>query len=213
MENEVDISYKQKALQLLQEAKNNLQIYDNKRPIIQSMKSDIQYFEDYFSQVSVESLEVLNTQKQTSILFEKTLETTIPKEKLEIQKEILNQVLQIFSKYQDNNKVKEILLQAYINYSWFAIRSNMPKEAISAINKGLNLDTQNVTLKTNQAHLFLIQNETQKAKEIYQAVYRQKNSQNETIATIIDKDLKQLQKDGLISFENKNMKEILDIIS
>jgi tetratricopeptide (TPR) repeat protein len=212
MESYADIKYKKPALQLLEEAKKLLEIYDENRPVVKSMKSDIGYFEDYFQNVDEEYLEILAVINKAAILEEKILETTVPAEKLQIQEEVLDDVLKAYNKYPRNSKIKNKLLQSCIDYAWYALRSNETDKAEEAIRKGFELDRHHLILQTNLAHLHLLKGETDKAKEIYLNIYHLKNEQNEIISNVIDKDLRQLKIDGVLNTDEEEINEILNKI-
>ncbi len=210
METEADIKYKKPAEQLLDEVKQRISLYDENRPVIKSMKSDIDYFDDYFSHVDEEYLSVVDLINRTALMEEKILETTVPQEKLNIQEQVLNEVLNVVRKYPSNPKAKKKLLQSYIDYSWYALRSNALDKAGEAIRKGFELDPHNLILKTNYAHWLLLKGDLKKAQDIYLNIYHLKNEQNELISGVIDKDLRQLSLDGVLSVDDKTVRELLD---
>ncbi len=202
IELQVDITYKSKALEFLKEIETRISNYSDELPVVLSMKSDTQYFTQYFNQVDGEYLEVLAVMGKADIFSEEIKSTIVPTKKLKFQKQVLNLLYGLYTKYPENERLKAELLNTYIEYSWLALRSNEIALAEKAIENGFKIDENSLSLKANQAHLFLIKNEVQKAKEIYNSLKDIKNEGNESFKKVLEADLTVLKKDGVYLSEN-----------
>ncbi len=194
-----EIGFKNESLKILKEIEDRLSVYGNsERPVILSMKSDTQYFTQYFNEVDQEYLDVLKKLKIVDAITEKIKETIIPSKKLTLQKDIINILYLLYQKYPDNMRLKEEMLDAYTKYSWFALRSNEITIAEKAIENGFKIAPNSPVLKANQAHLLLIQNKEQEAFEIYDEIKELFDGENESIKKVIETDLKVLKNDGVL---------------
>lgn len=206
----VDISYKNKALELLKEIETRISNYSDELPVVLSMKSDTQYFNQYFNQVDDQYLEVLNAMSNADGFSEKIKATIIPSEKLKFQKQILNLLYGLFFKYPKNERLQAELLNAYIEYSWLALRSNEIALAEKSIENGFKIKKDSLSLKANKAHLLLIKNDITSAKEIYLSLKDLANNENEGFNKILLTDLTVLKKDGILKLNDETLNEILN---
>ncbi len=209
IEIKVDISYRNKALEFLEEIETRISDYSDDRPVVLSMKSDTQYFTQYFNQVDDEYLEVLAAMGKADGFSEEIKSTIVPFEKLKFQKQILNLLYGLYLKYPENKRLKAELLNTYIDYSWLALRSNELAIAEKAIQNGFKIDKDSLSLKANQAHLFLIKKDAQKAKEIYNSLKEMKSDDNESFKKVLEADLTVLKNDGVLTSEI-DLETILD---
>ncbi len=211
LEKTVDITYKTKALALLKEIEERLAIYgDSEKPVLLSMKSDTQYFTQYFKGINHEYLEILENFSKADLISESIKETIVPTEKLKLQKNIVNLLYILFDKYPKNERLQAEMLNTYIQYSWLALRSNEITIAEKAIENGFKIDTHSLTLKANQAHLYLVQNKIEEAKEIYTSIKELHNDENESFKKVLETDLKVLKNDGVL---NEDIDAILAMIT
>lgn len=199
LEQKVNIQYKTKALKLLKEIEERLSVYgDSEKPVILSMKSDTQYFTQYFKEINNEYLEILDAFGKVDEISEKIKETIIPSEKLKLQKNILNQLYLLYQKYPKNERLQIEMLNTYTQYSWLALRSNEISIAEKAFENGFKIDPDSLNLKANQAHLHLVKNEIDKAKEIYLSLKDLNNEENESFKKVLEADLTVLKNDGIL---------------
>jgi len=197
LESSLDFSYQKKALQLLEIIDTRLQNLGEDRPVIKSMKSDWTYYTDYYSKINIEELKLKSTFKKVDLLSEDILSTSIPKEKIIFQQQIVEELEKLFHDFSENEKLKNELAYAYNNFAWLFLRLNEPKKAEIIIRKAQKLSQPIVSLQCNLAHSYLIQNKLSQAKEIYAALLHQKNSDNQSYQKIIIEDFETLKKDGI----------------
>jgi len=194
-----EIGFKTASLKILKEIEGRLAIYGNsEKPILLSMKSDTQYFTQYFNQVNEEYLEILDAFGKADIISEKIKETIVPSEKLKFQKLIINLFVGLYQKYPDNERLQREMLDTYIQYSWLALRSNEITIAEEALKNGLAMAPDSLALKANQAHLYLVKNETDKATEMYASLKGFANDENESFQKVLETDLTVLKNDGVL---------------
>lgn len=202
LEKTVDIDFKKASLDILDEIAIRLKMYESdQRTIVQSMRSDLTYFKNYFNKINEEYLNIFDAIVKENAVIEKINETFNPSEKLSMQKHIINLYYVLFEKYPNNRRLKEVLLNSYVRYSWFALRSNELTIAEKAISNGYNIDEKSLNLKANEAHLFLLKNDIDKFKEIYKSIKDKNNEENKSFDKIIREDLDVLKNDGVLKNE------------
>jgi len=202
LEQTVNIGFKNAALKILDEIEKRMRFYtEDKRPLVEGMRSDLTYFKEYFTTVNEEYLDVFDAIVKENAVIEKINETSSPTEKLNMQKHVINLYYMLSEKYPDNPRLNEVLLNAYIKYSWFALRSNNIGIAEKAIATGLKIDKNSLNLKANNALLQLLKNDIAKFKEIYSEIKNQENEDKKTFEQVIAKDLIVLERDGAIQKE------------
>ncbi len=198
LEKELDISYKEKALDILKEIEERIAVYgDSEKPILLSMKGDVQYFTQFFNQVNEEYLNVIRTLNQVNQDTGKIDELIAPKEKLPLQQDVVRQLKELYDEFPNNLRVKSELLDSCIRFSWLALRSNELQLAEDSIVAGYQLDPNSLTLKANEAHLYLVRKQEEKAVEIYSFLKNLHDEANEKFIKILEADLKILKNDGV----------------
>lgn len=209
LEQTVDIGFKKASLDILDEIELRLKMYQNDtRLVVKSMQSDLTYFKNYFKRIDDEYLDVFDAVVKENAVIEKINETFEPSKKLGMQKHVINLYYGLFIKYPENKKLKEVLLNSYIKYSWFAIRSNEIAIAEAAINNGYKIDKESLNLRANEAHLYLLKNNDEKFKEIYAALKDKNNDENKPFEKIFLEDLQVLKRDNLI--KNYSIEDLLE---
>ncbi len=56
LESEKDLKYREPALELLQEAESRLMLAESEKPVIKSMKNDLEYFKEFFEEIDLKTL-------------------------------------------------------------------------------------------------------------------------------------------------------------
>ncbi len=200
LEQTVNIGFKDISLKILEEITVRLESYkEDKRPILESMRSDLTYFKNYFKRINEEYLDVFDAIVKENAVIEKINETFDPSEKLKMQKHVVNLYYTLLQKHPNNPRLKEVLLNAYIKYSWFALRSNELSIAEKAIENGFKMDKNSLNLKANEGHLYLLKGDISKFRAIYKSIKNEINSENNSYDKIIKHDLEILKRDGLLS--------------
>ena len=210
LESTGEMEYKTKALNTLKEIETRLNGYSDKLPVVLSMKSDTQYFTQYFNKIDQEYLEVLNAFTKVDLYSEEIKSSISPVVKLKFQKEILNLLYSLYLKYPNNEQLQTELLTVYIDYSWFALRNNDVAIAEKAIENGFKLNEDSLALKANKAHLLLLKNDLDAAKEIYLSLKELSKNEQENFKKMLETDLTVLQKDGVLKLNDSFLKEILN---
>ena len=204
------MDYKSKALNSLKEIETRLSGYSDEITVVLSMKSDTQYFTQYFNKIDKEYLEVLNGFSEADKLSEEIKSTILPSEKIKFQKNILNTLYSLYLKYPKNELLQSELLTVYIDYSWIALRNNDVSIAEKAIENGFKIKEDTLSLKANKAHLLLLKNDVEAAKEIYLSLKDLTNDENESFKTMLQTDLTVLKKDGVLKLDDETLNEILN---
>ncbi len=210
LESTGEMEYKTKALNTLKEIETRLNGYSDEVPVVLSMKSDTQYFTQYFNKIDQEYLEVLNAFTKVDLFSEEIKSTISPLVKLKFQKEILNLLYSLYLKYPKNEQLQTELLTVYIDYSWFALRNNDVAIAEKAIENGFKLNEDSLSLKANKAHLLLMKNDLDAAKKIYLSLKDISKNEYENFKNMLETDLAVLKKDGVLKLDDSFLKEILD---
>ncbi len=209
LENKIDFNFKTKCLELLDDVNIRLQKYDNSRPVIKTMKSDCQYYLDYFNKITIEKLKLVVSLKKVSELTEEINSTIIPKEKIIFQQEIVLLLEELLGQIPQNDKLKNELAYAYNDLSWLNIRLSSFKTAEDNILKAQELEQPILPLKCNLAHSYLLQNDFTKAKKLYLELINKKNSKNQPYISTILKDFEMLKIDGINHKGFEKIKKIL----
>lgn len=206
LEQTVNIDFKESSLKILDEITIRMEAYkEDKRPVVESMRSDLTYFKNYFKRINEEYLDIFDAIVKENAVIEKINETFKPSEKLQMQKHVINLYYLLFEKYPNNPRLQDVLLNSYIKYSWFALRSNELAVAEKALDNGFNINKESLNLKTNQAFLFLLKNNTEKSKKLFNSLKDLKNEENKPYKQVIEEDFTVLKRDGLLerySFED-----------
>ncbi len=193
MEEKVDLSYRKKALAMLDEANARLIDFDDSKAVIKSMKSDMAYFREYFTQADMEFLIVKDAFKKADALSEEIKSVLDPAIKLNFQQQILQHLEPIHLKYPDNEKLINELHYAYADAAWYAIRSGQFAEARTAIAKGKELTPDSDVLQLQGANLLFAEGKTQEAEAIYHQLRGRRNPENEPYEQIIREHIRVLE--------------------
>ncbi len=207
LEQTVNIGFKESSLKILDEIEQRLAYYiDDKRPIVESMRSDLTYFKNYFKRINEEYLDVFDAIVKENAVIEKINETFDPEEKLKMQKHIINLYYILYQKYPKNPRLKEVLHNSYIKYSWFALRSNQLGIAEQSIESGFKIEKNSLNLEVNKGLLFLLKGDVDRFKEVYVSVKDKMNEENVLFDKVIKQDLTVLKRDGLLDkYEIENL--------
>lgn len=209
LETTAKMEYKAEAISLLKEIETRLSGYSDDIPVVLSMKSDTQYFTQYFIKIDKEHLEVLKALTKADKLSEGITGTIHPSEKIKFQKDILNLLYSLYLKYPQNELLQTELLTVYIDYSWLALRNNDITIAEKAIENGFKIKEDSLSLKANKAHLLLIKNEVEAAKEIYISLKDLTDDENEKFKKMLQTDLTVLKRDGVLKLDLELLKDTI----
>ena len=209
LENKIDFNFKTKCLELLEDVNKRLQKYDKSRPVIKTMKSDCQYYLDYFNKITIEKLKLDVNLKKVDELTEEINSTINPKEKIKFQQEIVTLLEELLEQIPQNDKLKNELAYAYNDLSWLNIRLSSFKTAEENILNAQKLEQPILPLKCNLAHSYLLQDNFVEAKKLYLELISQKNSKNQPYNFTILKDFETLKIDGINHKDFDTIKEIL----
>ncbi len=202
LEQTIEMGFKTESLKILKEITERLSVYgEDTRPIILSMKSDTEYFTKYFNDINEEYLDIFDALVKADAVTEKITEIFLPSEKLELQKHILNLIYGLYEKFPKNKRLQDELLGVYIQYSWFALRANEITLAEVTIENGFKIKPDSLPLKANQGHLFMLKNENEKARNIYNSIKDLLDEDNESFSKILKADLTVLTNDGVLKFD------------
>jgi len=199
LEQTVNIGFKDASLKILNEIEKRMKLYSNeKKPIIEGMRSDLEYFKDYFTTINNEYLDLFDAIVKENAVIEEINETSNPEEKLSMQKHVVNLYYTLAEKYPDNPRLKEVLLNSYIKYTWFALRSDKASIAEKAIATGYKINSKSNYLKANEALLCLLKNNIPKFKKLYNEIKDIENEDKKTFKEVLKNDLIVLKRDGVI---------------
>lgn len=204
LENKVDFIFKTQALELLSEVEARLQKYGDNLPVIKNMKNDSQHYLDYFTAINEEYLSLHHVLRKVNNLKEQIDETIYPEEKMVFQQEIMNLLKDNLNKYPNNDRLKFELALAHVNMSWLQLRLQEYDKAEQTILDAPILESPLLSLSCNLAHSYLLQEDMEKAMELYEKLSKKVNDQNESYKAIILKDFETLRKDG-IDYEGFNV--------
>ncbi|RLD22359.1 MAG: hypothetical protein DRI54_08450 [Bacteroidetes bacterium] len=196
IEREVEMKYKAMAEELLIDIEKRLLKYSSEHPTIESMKSDLDYYKVYFKELTLEYIEVMDVMGKVDNLIKEIDSTIKPHEKLVFQKEVIELLKQMLKKYPDNERLNAEMFTANVDLSWIVLRTGDYTLAKEIITKGLEEKSDSPSLKINRAHIYLLEDEYDKAKDIYLELKDQKSPDNQAWLVSILKDFDMLKRDG-----------------
>lgn len=196
LENKLDISLKSKSLELLQEVERRLDSFKDDRLVIKNMRIDCAAHLEYFNSISLEALSLQYVNYKASEFREEMNSTILPSEKLTFQKELTKLLEEKHHQFPQNIDFKSQLAMAYNDLAWLLLRLGQPKKARASIVKGLSLDNNSPILKCNLAHTYLLENNTEKAMQLYLELVEANKTSEDNFKEIITKDMDILMGDG-----------------
>jgi len=209
LENKLDISVKTKCIELLTDVDNRLQKYDDNRSVLKSMKSDCQYYLDYFNTITIEQLQLDGAFKKVDELTQEINSTIKADEKIIDQQKIVETLEKLIDYYPQNKKLKNELAYAYNDLSWLNLRLKHYKVAENVILKAQKLEQTILPLKCNLAHSYLLQDKFAKAKGVYLEFINEKNTDNEPFGITVLRDFDTLKTDGIVHKDFDRIKSLL----
>lgn len=209
LEASLNLKFKTKCIKLLADVEVRLNKFNDDRPVIKSMKSDCQYYKEYFSSITLNELELNTVFKKVDELTQDINSTILPNEKIVFQNRIVKLLEKTFKRYSENEKLINELAYAYNDLAWLNIRIGKFENAETIILKAFNLEQPIIALKCNLAHSVLLQDKFEKAKALYLEFKNEKNSNNEPYSFTVLRDFKKLEEDGFNHEHFERIKAIL----
>lgn len=153
-----------------------------------------------------------------AITEEKTVQKPAEKSKEQLVQEKIKQ-LQTFNtekKYAEAaEKCKELVElgqnQYYSNLAWNLILTKQYTQALKYLEKGIKLDAHDLYLQGNLAHVYLLSNEYDKAKAIYEKHANENVGFNYSWPEMIKNDLKTLEDNGIKHDDFKKVRKLLKL--
>ncbi|HZJ36612.1 MAG TPA: tetratricopeptide repeat protein [Gillisia sp.] len=208
LEDTLDLNYKKLSLELLDDVSKRLQKYSEHRPVLMSMKSDCRYYLEYFNRISLEQLQLEYTYKKIQELTGEIHSTILPKEKIVFQELIVSLLEEQLEHFPQNDKLKNMLPDAYNNLSWMHLQLNNPKSAEAIILKAEDLDQSFSSLQCNLAHSYLLQGRFEEAKTEYKGFFDKNTDEKQAYIFTILSDLEKLENNGVQHKDFERIKEL-----
>ncbi|MDF0706662.1 tetratricopeptide repeat protein [Flagellimonas okinawensis] len=203
LENKVDFSFKERALELLSEVELRLKKYGSDLPVLKNMKNDCEHYLNYFNDIQEEDLSLHHVLRKVNHLKDQIDETIYPSEKIVFQNQIMELLQKSLEKYTSNDRLKQELMLSHVNLSWLHLRLKDFGAAEQTLLKVPQTVRALPSLTCNYAHCLLIQGDFTGALQRYKEISTIVNDQNESYKSIILKDFEILKRDGIAceSFE------------
>ena len=196
MEKEVAMKYRSLALDLLKDVKERLATIPSDKPVFESMKSDVGYFNDYFNQINLQQLETSDVIRRMDKLNNEVNSTVVPSEKEALQAGVISLIENTFLKYPGSERLQLELADAFVTMSWFMLRQGKMDIAREYIIKGIDSGANQLTGKSNLAHIELLSGNFEKAKAIYLDIKDRKSGDNQAWSVVLSEDFDTLKRDG-----------------
>ncbi len=164
---ELDLKYKEEALEWLSKAKEVLTNIDPEMPQFQRLQGDINYFETYFTNLTREDLLVQQEINKCVPFEEKTQVESDIQLIVSAQEEIVKILEPALANYPGHAQLRTYAAEAYGNLSWYYVYGGEFKKAEQAANRGLEIDGGIVWIKSYLAPALLFQGKYKKAEKIY----------------------------------------------
>lgn len=209
LENTLDHAFTKKSTDLLKELHGLLPSLNAELPVVKSMVSDHQYYTDFFNHVKNEDLAFNRAVRNNELITEKIYGIAAPEQKAVLQQEIVSSFEKLNEQYPESDKIKNELAYAYNDLAWLLLRSEKFGGAEETIKYAQKLDQPVPSLQCNLAHSYLLQNQFNKAKELYQALSFEKNKEYESYKKIILEDFEKLKLDGIVHPDMVKIRELI----
>jgi tetratricopeptide (TPR) repeat protein len=209
LEQTADMAFRQKGLDLLPVIEQSLNQIEQDRPAIVSMRSELEYFHDFFYTVEKASLEAQLLRNRIDAWQEEQLSTLEIDEKSAFQKEIITALEQYLTDYPEANEMQEQLSIAYGHQAWLHLLKNEVKAALENSEKALSVWDHHHLPKVNRAHALLLSGQTEEALQLYHAVKDEITVDKKRVRTLIKEDFEALRRRGLEMESMKLVEEAL----
>lgn len=164
---ELDLKYKEEAMELLNETKSVLATLDSTLVEVQKKNYSYQYFNNFFSNLTEDDLKAEAVINQCRIIESKQNNLADISEGVASQEKMTTLIEEALIKYPNYKNLQSYGSETYGNLGWLYIRNAQFKEAEKAIKRGKEIDGQTEWLNAFLAHAFLFQGKYQDAKKLY----------------------------------------------
>lgn len=212
LENQLDISYREKSLVLLEDVEERLNIFEDNRLVIKNMESDCTYYLEYFNTINLEELSLQKAKKTMRALQEEINGTILPREKMTYQEQIVSLLKTQFEQYPKNEELRHFLAIAKNDLGWLYLRLQEPENALTVIQQGESLDKRMDLLKCNRAHAYLLLGHVKEAEILYRELISSHQVISENYKEIITNDLEKLEADGVDTFLISRIKNRIPLL-
>ena len=165
------------------------------------MQQDFRYFKNYFDNVDVETIRVLEALEKIR-LWDQEIDSTLDlNEKTVFQDRILGELRGFFKEYPGNQALGKQLLLALNNRGWLHLCAGEVEKARSLLAEGSDLDIPLAALECNLAHCELLQGNAREAVERYRGLFGSRNESGTDFRQVVENDLQKFQSLQLLSEE------------
>lgn len=170
LEESADMTYRDQALALLTDIEADLQQMNQDGPAITSMKSDLAYFQAYFSGITDADVEAGRLLRQIEHWNDETFSTLDVEEKKVFQQKVRDAIEDFLHKHPGQPIMEEQRIIAGGHLTWINLMEQDFAAALQASEK-INLDaTEHLMPKINRAHALLFNDHIEEAMALYQAI-------------------------------------------
>ncbi len=213
LEKELDLDYKEKALNFLKQVKQYIKPHIEKNPeknVIKTMVSEIQYFHDFFENIDESYPEIRKKLREIQQLTDKRDETINLQEKISINENILQTLHNLQEKYPENETIRNELIKYYGDQSWIAARNQDFDRMKNAHDFLKKYTPDNKIVEINEAHYGLFTKTHEKAIETFRKIM-EKQEDTVSFAKQLQEDFLILKNDGKVS--QKTIDELIKWVS
>lgn len=207
---ELDLKYKEEAMDLLKETKLVLATLDSTLVDVQKKTYSYQYFKDFFSDLTEDDLKAEAVINQCKIIESKQYNLQSASETVSSQKEMTTLIEDALIKYPNYENLRSYGSETYGNLGWLYIQTSQFKEAEKAIRRGIEMDkdSQNEWLYAFLAHALLFQDKYQAAQKIYLEM-KDKPDINGTYKNGFLREFELLENNGVTHKDVAKIRELL----
>ncbi|NER09465.1 Tetratricopeptide repeat-containing protein [Muriicola jejuensis] len=167
LESTLDLSYRQKSLELLMEVRDLLDSVSDDRLVLRNMRADCASHLEYFNNVDMEELTLRYVKVESDSLREEIHGTIEPSEKRIYQEALIKLLEEKYELYPGNEEFRKALALAHNDMAWYLLRLERAGESRKHIERGLELDAGLNLLWCNKAHCELLENNMDLALSFY----------------------------------------------
>ena len=197
LESTLDLSYRERSLELLDEVQDRLAGFEDDRLVVKNMRADCASYLEYFNEIDMEELSVHYVKLRANALRDEIHGTIDPSEKLVYQEELTRLLEAQHNEFDTNRELRTMLALAHNDMAWLLVRLGKPQEARKHIGKGLGLDPDLSLLQCNLGHCDLLDNDLKSAWSAYADFLGSEAENAFQNREILKSDLEVLRRQGI----------------
>jgi tetratricopeptide (TPR) repeat protein len=185
----------QKALQLIEETQAALEPIDSTHQILEGIKGDLKYFDDYFRHFPKQEMMIQKVIRDSIQMEDDISNTDQVEEKDRLLLENMQTLEKTHGQFPDHKNLKDRLFETYNLVGWNCLIHKKYVDAEQWLRKSLEIDPHSVPARINLAHSLFFQEKHDQSKTLYQEVFEEQPKAE--LKKSLDQDLFQFNIGGV----------------